>query len=154
VEIFSGSTVLAQTPTSSPTSPDVCAINLNLLKSNIQSDRIVTADSVSPQAITSPSFWWTSEQFPDRLILNWIADAEAKEVYLLIDPKYWSFLDYVDRYRSIDRFGRVARNYGYNLKLCTPQKVTLAEYTCDLDNPRSSCQIWLNAIDRDGLGVK
>lgn len=149
----SATPVLAESKNLSSSSSEVCPINLNLLKSNLQPDRIVTADSVSPQAITWPSFWWTSEQFPDRLISNWIADAAEKEVYLLINPQYWSGLDYIDRYHLIDRFGRVARGYGYNLKLCTPQKVALANYTCKLDNPQSSCQIWLKASDGDGLGV-
>lgn len=151
--ISSQSQVIAQTEKIPGLKTATCPVDLNLLKSNFQPDTIVTADSVSAAAITLPSFWWTSEQFPAKLVTNWIADANAKEVFLLVNPQYWNILDYVDRYRLVNRFGRVARDYGYNLQLCTPQKVTLANYTCNLQDPQASCQIWFNDLNREGLSV-
>jgi hypothetical protein len=71
---------------------------------------------------------------------------------LLVNAQYWDLLDYIGRYSTIDRFGRVAQGYGYNLKLCSSQKIVLARYSCNpLD--RASCQLWLNATGQNGLGV-
>ncbi|WP_373544441.1 hypothetical protein [Chamaesiphon sp.] len=150
-----------------PSTPDICDVNLTMLNStDANVDRnIVTADTVSPKGTTIPSLWWTSEQFPAKLVTNWIANRSQNQIYLLVDTQYWNILDYIDRYRTIDRFGRVAQGYGYNLKICNTQKIELAGYTCD--NPgnlatkqnldrvdrKNTCEIWLNTNGQNGLGV-
>lgn len=156
---------LAQSSLAPPT-PALCELNLSLLKSaDLGKDRnIVTADTVSPLGSTVPSLWWTNEQFPAKLVTNWIANNSQKQIYLLVNAQSWNILDYVDRYRTIDRFGRAAQDYGYNLKICNSQKVILADYTCgsagdssitqrQLTN-QNTCQIWLNANGQNGLGVQ
>jgi hypothetical protein len=145
--------------------PATCELNLALLKSaDINKDgNIVTADTVSAAGTTTPSLWWTSEQFPPKLVTNWIANANQKQIYLLVNTQSWSSLDYIDRYRTVDRFGHAARSYGYNLKVCNSQKIALAEYSCDstteaqsqqVSNQNNSCQIWLNTTGQTGLGVQ
>ncbi len=146
-----------------PPSPAVCDLDLASLKPvDIEPDRnIVTADTVSAQGTTTPSLWWTSEQFSPKLVTNWVANRSQKQIYLLVNSQYWNILDYVDRYRTIDKFGRVAQGYGYNLKICNSQKIALADYACEstadpniLSNiAQNSCQIWLNANGQNGLGV-
>ena len=148
--------------------PEICDVDLTLLKpTEIGSDpNIITADTVSPKGTTIPSLWWTNEQIPSKLLVNnWIANRRQHQIYLLVNTQYWNILDYVDRYRTIDRFGRVAQSYGYNLKLCNTQKVAIARYTCDVlsdsitqksstAKPPQTCQIWLNGTDQNGMGVK
>jgi hypothetical protein len=156
--------------------PAICDVNLTWLKSNdiVNGDsNIVTADTVSARGTTVPSLWWTSEQFPAKLVTNWIANRQQKQIHLLVNTQYWNVLDYIDRYRTIDRFGRVAQSYGYNLQICNSQKIALARYTCDsiltsndpqnisrikqsLDrnNTQNKCQIWLNVTGQDGMGVR
>lgn len=157
-------TGLAQSSLIQPT-PATCDLNLDLLKSNESGkDRnIVTADTVSAAGMTTPSLWWTSEQFSPKLVTNWIANSSQKQIYLLVDTQYWSILDYIDRYRTIYRFGHTARDYGYNLKICNSQKIALAEYTCDSKtdpqvysdpNQNNNCQIWVNTTGQNGLGVQ
>jgi hypothetical protein len=158
-----------------PPTTNICDVNLDVLKSNDVSEdpNIVTADTVSAQGTTVPSLWWTSEQFPAKLVTNWVANRNHKQIYLLVNNQYWNVLDYVNRYRTIDKFGRVAQSYGYNLKICNSQKIALARYTCDsiisakddtkgratLDpsqersKTQNSCQIWLNVNGQDGMGV-
>jgi hypothetical protein len=154
-----------------PVTPEICDVNLALLKSaNLNSDpNIITADTVSPKGTTIPSLWWTSEQFPSKLVTNWVANRNQKQIYLLVNSQYWNILDYIDRYRTVDRFGRVAQSYGYDLKICSNQKIALARYTCNSLRQESSntppqnidkvisqntCQIWLNVNGQDGLGVQ
>jgi hypothetical protein len=150
------------------TSSEVCDLNLSALKSTslANNPNIVTADTVTSKGMTVPSLWWTSEQFPAKLVTNWIANRSQNQIYLLVNTQYWNILDYVDRYRTIDKFGRVAQGYGYNLKICNSQKIALARYTCDstgdsITHPKSSgvktptnCQIWLNPNGQNGLGLK
>jgi hypothetical protein len=158
-----------------PPAPATCDLNLALLKSvDAGTDRnIVTADTATSTGSTVPSLWWTNEQFPAKLVTNWVANQSQKQIYLLVNSQYWNILDYIDRYRTIDRFGRAAQDYGYNLKICNSQKVALADYTCDsingvtltgLDpakaarltnqNSQNNCQIWLNASGQSGLGLR
>ncbi len=146
-------------PSIIPPTPEICDISLTLLRAaDAYADpNIVTADTVSPKGTTTPSLWWTSEQFPAKLVTNWIVNRSQNQIYLLVDTQHWSILDYIDRYRTIDRFGRVAHDYGYNLKICNTQKITLAEYTCDNSSTpatnQNTCQIWLNTNGRNGLGM-
>ncbi len=148
--------------------PEICDVNLALLKTTaIGNDpNIVTADTVSPQGTTVPSLWWTSEQFPAKLVTNWIANNRQRQVYLLVNTQYWNILDYIDRYQTISKFGRVAQGYGYNLKICNALKIALASYICETNSPdpnippnststtsRQTCKIWLNANEQTGIGI-
>jgi hypothetical protein len=158
-----------------PPTPATCDLNLAELKSaDLGKDRhIVTADTASPAGSTVPSLWWTHEQFSTKLVTNWIANQRQKQIYLLVNAQSWNSLDYVDRYQTIDRFGRAAHDYGYNLKICNSQKVALADYTCGstgdptptevglapasgANQPQNSnnCQIWLHTTGQSGLGIK
>jgi hypothetical protein len=162
------STALAQSSLIPP-APEVCEIDMAALKSTEPGTdpNIVTADTASPQGMTLPSLWWPSEQFSSKkLVKNWIANRSQKQIYLLVGAQSWHLLDYIDRYRTIDRFGRVAQSYGYNLKICDSQKIALARYTCDLSlapsqnqtaidlNTPTTCQIWLNSNDQNGMSVQ
>lgn len=142
--------------------PTICDINFNLLKSNPDGEKlgIITADTVSAEGMTLPSFWWMSEQLPEKLVTNWIANRQQQQVYVLVNARYWNMLDYVEKYRTIDQFGRVAQGYGYNLRLCSSQKIVMASYSCNSTNnfqanlPRTSCQLWLNPGGQNGLGLQ
>ncbi len=165
------SITLAQSNAADPSIPEICEVDLKILKSNNfdPDPNIVTADTVSAQGTTIPSLWWTSEQFPPRSIANWIANRQEKRIYLFINTNYWDMLDYIDRYQTINKFGRVSQDYGYNLNICNSQKVVLARYTCEpidahiIDRNSSAatlkerdrnCQIWLNTTGQNGLGVQ
>jgi hypothetical protein len=152
-----------------PATPAICDVNLTLLKATeIGTDpNVVTADTVSPKGTTVPSLWWTSEQFPAKLVTNWIANSRQRQIYLLVNTQYWNILDYIDRYQTIAKFGRVAQSYGYNLKICNTQKIALASYICETtggdpnipqnstsNRSRQTCQIWLNANEQNGIGIQ
>ena len=148
-------TALAQ-PKADPTLPELCEVDLSLLKSNSNSipANIVTADTVSIVKMTLPSLWWASEQSPPNLISNWVADRTQNQVYLVVNPQYWNILDYVDRYAFVGRFGRVSRGYGYNLRLCTDRKIVLAEYQCDKISNSTSCRILMNAAGQAASKIR
>jgi hypothetical protein len=156
------SNAFAQTGADAST-PEICGFDLSIIKTNepITDNNIVTADTVSPTGTTIPSLWWTSEEFSAKFITNWIADRRTSQIYLLVNTQYWNTLDYLDRYRTIARFGRVAQRYGYNLKVCNSQKIQIGSYACaptppppdDRAVPQSSCQILFDTSGQTGLGV-
>ncbi|AFY91737.1 hypothetical protein [Chamaesiphon minutus] len=151
-----------------PSIPEICKLDQTSLTATDRQNNpnIVTADTASPKGMTVPSLWWTSEEFPAKLVTNWVADRRQNQIYVIVNTQYWNILDYIDRYRTVDRFGRVAQSYGYNLKICNTQKIAIAHYTCDsrIDaiattqstpaTPRNTCQIWLNGNEQNGLGVQ
>jgi hypothetical protein len=142
---------------------DICTLDLSVLRSNdpTAGNNIITADMVSAKGMTIPSLWWTSEEFSTKLVTNWVADRRQNQIYLLVNTQYWNTLDYLDRYRAIDRFGRVAQGYGYNLKICNSQKIQIGSYACNINlppsdgrsTPQSNCQILLDNFGQTGLGV-
>jgi hypothetical protein len=148
-------TALAQ-PKADPTLPEICEVDLNLLKFNSENipANIVTADTASAAMMTLPSLWWARDQTRSRVVSNWIADRTQKQIYLLINAQYWNILDYIDRYALIDKFGRVSRDYGYNLRLCTERKIVLAEYQCDGIASPSNCYILLNAAGQAAARIE
>ena len=156
------SATFAQSSLTAP-SPLICDLNLAVSKSAAGKDRnIVTADTVSADGMTIPSLWWASEEFPAKLVTNWVANRRQNQIFLLVSSQYWNILDYIDRYRTIDRFGRAAQSYGYNLTICNSQKINLAAYTCEstvdtsiITAPphQNICQIWLNVNGQKDLGV-
>jgi hypothetical protein len=157
VTISSSIVAPAIAQSSESTTPNLCPIDLTLLQED-RPKHIITADTISPTGTTLPSLWWTSEQFPRKLVTNWIANSQTKEIYLLVNLQYWNLLDYLDRYRTIDRFGQAARNYGYNyVRLCTSQKTSLARYSCSANasdaKAIASCQISLDSDGQNGLRV-
>jgi hypothetical protein len=155
VNLSWGLTALSK-PKADPTLPEICQVDLNLLKFNADNipPNIVTADTASAGMMTLPSLWWTRDQTNSRVVSNWIADRTQKQIYLLINAQYWNVLDYIDRYALIDKFGRVSRDYGYNLRLCTERKIVLAEYQCDEIASLTNCYVLLNAAGQAAARIQ
>lgn len=151
--------------------PEICQVDLDLLRASERRKHpeIVTENTLSAQSMTVPSLWWAREQSPPQSITNWIADRDRQQIFLLVNNEYWNRLDYLGRYQTLIKFGRVARDYGYSLKICNSQKVVQARYLCepkdspiaslkisnDLERtePQTSCKIWIDSTGKNGLGV-
>lgn len=146
----------AQSPEVQP--PSIEPLELSLLEPNAPVDNIlvVTANTISQDNLTVPSLWWAKEQFADKLLDNWIAypsnGIEAGRIDLIVNRQSWSALDYLERYEFVNRFGTVARDYGYNVRVFNYQQELLATYTCNFNPSSQACKIdYLNTIGRPGL---
>ena len=66
---------------------------------------------------------------------NWLAypskGSRTARIDLIVNRQIWSLLDYVERYKFVNNFGNVARDYGYNVRVFNYQQELLATYTCD-----------------------
>ncbi|MEM1367652.1 MAG: hypothetical protein AAGG02_06445 [Cyanobacteria bacterium P01_H01_bin.15] len=135
---------------------------------------IVSNLSLQQERMTEPSLWFViAQQDPfqipiwDRqpedldpetletklpenrpLVLRWFADAQTRQVDLIVNRQRWRSLDYVARYRFVNNIGTFLRPQNYFLRLFNPQADCLAIYRCeDLDR----CQIEFFNTEQDGL---
>jgi hypothetical protein len=133
--------------------PSDAPLQLDLLtKSN---GRVITASTINPQGLTTPSLWLAQANSENKLLDNWIAyPASAKEpgrVDLIINQQVWSILDYLERYSFVNRLGSVARKDVYNLRVFNYQQELLASYTCNFQANPTPCRIQINSLNRLGL---
>jgi hypothetical protein len=137
--------------------PSTEPLELSLLEPGapLNNRYVITANTISQSDLTVPSLWWAREQFANQLLDNWIAypadDTTAGRIDLIVNRRLWSSLDYLQRYEFVNRFGTVARDFGYNIRVFNYQQELLATYTCEFTaTPR--CQIdYLSATGRSGL---
>jgi hypothetical protein len=115
---------------------------------------IVDDQTISEQGLTVPSLWFAKEQFDPfggKMIDNWLAYQDKQQIDLIVNSQLWTLLDYVQRYRFLNQFGTVAREYQYNLRVFNLQKECLAIYTCDFKTLPTQCKIYLERTGEDGL---
>ncbi|NEO29076.1 MAG: hypothetical protein F6K36_01170 [Symploca sp. SIO3C6] len=109
---------------------------------------IITANTIrqtqSQTGIKYPSLWWAQEQFNQffggKLINNWIVYPKHKRLDLIVNLQIWVILDYIERYSLVDKFGTIARNYKYNVRVFNQQADILATYTCDYTKDTPVCE--------------
>jgi len=105
---------------------------------------IITDKTISQTGLTTPSFWWAVEQFnhlEGKLINDWIAYKNQKRLDLVVNRQLWSLLDYLGRYSFLNRFGTVARDYQYDVRVFNQQGTLLASYDCNYSQNQPDCAI-------------
>lgn len=156
--VLSPQLVSAQTSTTPPSCLEPSAIAQ--LEQGVPSrgGDIVTANIISQTKITTPSFWWAEEQFDEfggKLLTNWIAYQEEKRIDLVVNRQPWTLLNYLERYGFVNKFGTVARDYNYNVRVCNQQAVLLATYTCDYSKTLPDCRLTIfDSFGQDSLPVQ
>ena len=125
---------------------------------NKVSNNLVANERTSSFAgITLPSLWWAIQQFDPfegRLINNWLAYPESKQINLTVNWQLWTLLDYLGRYRFVNQFGTVARKYGYELHIFNHQKQCLASYQYNLESSPPKWEINLEQSEQDSLQIR
>ncbi|MBD2073633.1 hypothetical protein H6F86_06960 [Phormidium sp. FACHB-592] len=120
--------------------PDLEPLDLEALAPGNTPAYVVTANKISLTQLTVPSLWWLRDQLADQetygnnLLENWLAypsSGRPGRVDLVVNRQLWSLLDYLDRYAFIHRFGKTARDYGYNVRVFDGQATLLGASTCD-----------------------
>lgn len=130
-------------------------INAQLLEGKPQ-ENVITAKTISQEGLTIPSLWWAREQFDPfsgRAIVDWIAYPNEKRIDLVVNRQLWSLLNYVERYRFVNKFGTVAREYKYNLRVFDRQNKCLVTYTCNYQLKPNRCEINFEPSGKTGLQV-
>lgn len=106
---------------------------------------------------TQASFWWAAEQFDPfngKLVENWLALPEKKQVNLVVSWRLWTLLDYLGRYRFVNQFGTVARKYGYSLAIFNQEAQCLASYQYNPDSNPPKWELNLEKLGQDSLLVE
>ncbi|AHJ29275.1 hypothetical protein PN465_05245 [Nodularia spumigena CS-584] len=116
---------------------------------------VITANTINPEGLTTPSLWWEKENSENKLLDNWIGypanEQEPARVDLIVNQQIWSLLDYLERYDFVNRLGSSARKDGYNVRVFNYQQNLLATYTCNFVTSPISCRIQINTQNRLGL---
>lgn len=110
---------------------------------------------LSQTNLSIPSLWLAKEQFGGKLLDRWFVEPGKNWAILIVNRQIWSLLDYLERYQFVNNFGTVARQYGYNIRVCNRQGATLALYSCDFPGMGTStslnCKITLDNLNNEGL---
>lgn len=96
-----------------------------------------------------PSLWLAQKLFGGKLLDRWFVDPGNTWVIIIVNRQLWSLLDYMERYQFVNRFGTVASEYGYNVRVCNRQGTALAVYSCQDD--RRFCRIDLESLSNPRL---
>lgn len=95
----------------------------------------VTAETPSQKGFTVPSLWWTSQQFGDKLVMDWQAYGTGQtgnqQINVVVRPELWTRYTYYERYGFVLKFGTDASDFGYQLLVLDSQDFLLGAYTCD-----------------------
>ncbi|MBE9167069.1 hypothetical protein IQ238_05810 [Pleurocapsales cyanobacterium LEGE 06147] len=132
----------------------------DLLSNNqtkLTDEPLVTEQTISSQGLTVPSLWWAKEQFDPfngRLIMNWFAYPQLKQIDLVVNWQLWTILDYLQRYRLVNKIGTVAREYGYALRVFNQQKQCLATYKYNTYTNPPKWEIDFPQADEDSLQIE
>jgi hypothetical protein len=143
--------------------PDPAPFDFDALLSTSLPPSIITSDRVSQTGLTVPSLWWLSEQlatmkdFGSKLLLYWLAyphqESKRARVDLVVNRQLWSFLDYLQRYEFLHRFGTLAEGYGYNVRVFDDRSNFVGAYTCQIPTPKPSpfCVVTLDSSGKSSL---
>jgi hypothetical protein len=146
-------------PTDSPITYDDEPLDVELLKDSkrSKSSGVITADSIERFPVfrkSMPSLWWTQDQLPNKLVLNWLAYPQKKRIDLIVNPQFWNNLEYLERYQLINRYGLVSRRYGYNVRIFNlkfSEVQPIVAYTCSSIVVTATCYIQWQEINQRSL---
>lgn len=128
---------------------------VNKLNKNSRNNALPTAKNT--QDLTQASFWWAAEQFDPfngKLVENWLAYPEKKQVNLVVSWRLWTLLDYLERYRFVNQFGTVARKYGYSLAIFNQKSQCIASYQYNSSSNPPKWELNLEKLGQDSLLVE
>lgn len=160
-KIVSAQSIVADTTNS-------CSLNSDseLLKDQARKEMVVSNQNSNTASfnrrtkiasISVPSLWWATEQFDPfggKLVNNWLARPSIKQIDVTVNWQFWSLLDYLGRYRFLNQFGTVAREYGYELRVFNQEKDCLGIYEYNLTSNPPKWEIKLEDSGQDSLQVK
>lgn len=110
---------------------------------------IATDKEIRQQGLTPPSLWLTRDLLGGKIVNRWTIHTGNDELPPWVEVTFnlqpWNNLEYPRQYAYLNEFGRVAREYGYNVRVCNSRGDTLAAQFCTWDQMRgwSTCPIYL-----------
>ncbi|MBW4545961.1 MAG: hypothetical protein KME25_16160 [Symplocastrum torsivum CPER-KK1] len=155
--VFIPQLALAQTPLAPKPASEPLELELLELDAPPPGRDLITANTISATEVAIPSLWWAKEQFNvvgGKLINNWIAYQDEKRIDMVVNAQLWTLLDYLGRYRFVNNFGTVARDYEYDVRVFNQQGERLATYTCNYTPELPVCELEVVAsFGQDSLSV-
>lgn len=134
-------------------------VSIKDFKTNAKSGAIPSSKN-SRRTIPDTSqarFWWAAEQFDPfdgELVQNWLTYPQQHQINLVVNWHLWTLLDYLGRYRFVNQFGTVAREYGYSLNIFNQKEQCLASYKYNSISTPPKWELYLGKLGQDSLQVK
>ena len=122
----------------------------------IGSQKIIASTKAAPD-LTQSGFWWAALQFDPfdgKLIQNWLAYPQKRQINLIVNWQLWNLLDYFGRYRFVNQFGTVARKYGYSLNIFNQKDQCLASYKYNATSIPPKWELNLEKLGRGSLPIE
>jgi hypothetical protein len=146
-------------PSNSPVTYDAEPLDLKMLKDAgmQESSGVITDGSIERFSVfrkNVPSLWWTQDQLPNKLVFNWLVYPQKKRIDLVVNPQFWNNLEYLERYQLVNRYGLVARRYGYNVRVFNlnfSEAQPIVAYTCSTKVAASTCYMQWQEINQRSL---
>ncbi len=123
---------------------------------SLNTQALISQADLNESSELSPSLWWAKEQFDffdGRLVTNWIANTERKNIDIIVNRQLWSQLNYLERYRFVNKFATVARENYYNLRVLNQQQKCLVSYVCNFQVTPNQCQMIFETNEVTGFQV-
>jgi hypothetical protein len=117
---------------------------------NFAPGTVISHLTICPYSLTPPSLWLEASWIPPQILLGWLTTIRGEHspgwVDLVVDADAWAQLGYLERYRFLSRFGQIATQESYNLRLFTPEGEPLGTYLCRYRDSRrpQGCQVQLD----------
>ena len=122
----------------------------------VDSPKIVASTKDAPD-LTQSGFWWAALQFDPfdgKLIQNWFAYPQKRQINLIVNWQLWNLLDYFGRYRFVNQFGTVARKHGYSLNIFNQKDQCLASYKYNSTSIPPKWELNLEELGRGSLPIE
>ena len=137
--------------------PEGIAVQAKSSKATANSRNIASKPPAKFRDLTPAKLWWAAEQFDPfegKLVQNWLTHPRQKEINLVVNWQLWTLLDYLGRYRFVNQFGTVAREYGYTLNIFNQKEQCLAVYKYNAVSNPPKWELHLEKLGQDSLQVK
>ena len=132
-------------------------VSFNTIDNQIEENPSNQEPKITVASVATPSLWWAREQFDPfggKLISEWLTYPRIKRIDLTVNWQLWTLLDYLGRYRFINQFGTVVRDYGYSLRIFNQQQQCLAHYEYNDQTNPPKWEITIEGLGEDSLQVE
>ncbi|MGC9528176.1 MAG: hypothetical protein ACP5D7_21785 [Limnospira sp.] len=110
---------------------------------------------LSQTGLSIPNFWFAQERYGGKTLKHWFVEEKLTHllpdiylerfVTLVVDRLSWNQKSYLDQYVFVNHFASTARDYGYNLRVCSGSGELLGYYSCDFQTTPLSCDLQLKS---------
>ncbi|MFG3818661.1 hypothetical protein [Limnothrix redekei] len=147
--VTSGSDALSDQPLGDPVAVELEPTRIFRRTGCFGDQPMATDQEIRQQGLTPPSLWLTRDLLGGKIVDRWTIHRGDEQLPPWVEVTFnlqpWNNLEYPRQYAYLNEFGRVAREYGFNVRVCNGSGDALAAQFCDWSQMRAgvTCPIYL-----------